>query len=79
MKLDYDSSTDSLYIKLKEAPGFDAEEIAEGFVVDFDADGNAIGIDIEHASQKLDLRELEVIGISIPVTVKEHVPGIRSS
>ena len=59
MKLHYDPETDSLYIDLNAKPGVDSREIADGLVVDFDAEGNIVGIDIEHASQKLDLRTLE--------------------
>jgi len=28
-------------------------EVSEGVVLDYDADGNLVGIDIDHASQKL--------------------------
>lgn len=51
MKFDYDPETDSLYIKLADRPGREASEVAPGVVVDYDADGQAVGIDIEHASQ----------------------------
>ena len=59
MKLHYDPETDSLYIDLNGKPGADAQEIADGMVVDFDADGRPVGIDIQHASQTLDLSLLE--------------------
>jgi uncharacterized protein YuzE len=59
MKLSYDPDTDSLYIDLSERPGADAQEIIEGMVVDFDAEGRPVGIDIQHASRDLDLSILE--------------------
>jgi uncharacterized protein YuzE len=59
MRLHYYPETDSLYIDLNARPSVDSREIADGLVVDFDADGNIVGIDIEHASRKLDLRTLE--------------------
>ena len=59
MKLHYYPETDSLYIDLNARPSSDSREIADGLVVDFDAEGNVVGIDIEHASQKLDLKTLE--------------------
>ena len=65
MKIHYYSDTDSLYIDLKSRPGSDSREIADGIVVDFDSDGNVVGIDIQEASKKLDLRTLETI--SFPV------------
>ena len=58
MKLHYDSESDSLYIDLVDRPSVESEEIAEGFVLDFDADGQLVGIDVEHASQRVDLKRL---------------------
>jgi uncharacterized protein YuzE len=63
MKLHYYPETDSLYIDLNSRPSADSREITEGLVVDFDADGNVVGIDIDHASQKLDLRTLEAVSL----------------
>ena len=59
MKLHYDPETDSLYIDLNARPSADSREIAEGLVVDFGADGRVVGIDIQHASELLDLKTLE--------------------
>jgi uncharacterized protein YuzE len=59
MKLHYDPDTDSLYIDLNARPGTDAREIKDGLVVDFDAEGRPVGIDIQHASRDLDLSTLE--------------------
>ena len=63
MKLHYHPETDSLYIDLNSKPGADSREIAAGLVVDFDAQGNVVGIDIDHASEKLDLRTLETVSL----------------
>jgi uncharacterized protein YuzE len=66
MKLHYYPDTDSLYIELNVAPGAQTREIVEGLVVDLDAKGNVVGIDIDHASKKLDLSKIETI--SLPPT-----------
>lgn len=55
MRLVYRPETDSLYIELSPKPGVDASEIGDGVIVDVDAEGNPIGIDIERASQRIDL------------------------
>ena len=60
MKLFYDPDTASLYIDLNAKPGADAREIVEGLVVDFDADGRPVGLDIQHASRDLD-RSLPIV------------------
>ncbi len=69
MKLHYYPETDSLYIELNSRPSADSREIAEGLVADFDAKGNVVGLDIDHASEKLDLKTLETISLP-PVTAK---------
>ncbi len=65
MKLFHYPETDSLYIELKPAPGVEVREIADGLNADIGADGAVVGLDIEHASQKLDLATLETEGLPI--------------
>jgi uncharacterized protein YuzE len=55
MKLTYYPDTDSLYIDLSEQPSVDSQEITEGIVLDYDASGNLVGIDIDNASKKVQL------------------------
>ena len=66
MKLQYYAETDSLYIELNARPSAESREIADGLVVDFDAQGNVVGIDVDRASKKLDLASLEAE--SLPAT-----------
>jgi uncharacterized protein YuzE len=61
MKLHYYPETDSLYIELSDSPGAEAREIVEGLLVDFDKDGDVVGLDIDHASRKLDLSKVETV------------------
>ena len=58
MKLNYYADTDSLYIDLSERPSVESREITEGVVLDYDAEGKLVGIDIDNASQKDDLKKL---------------------
>ena len=58
MKLNYHAETDSLYIDLSEKPSAESREISEGVVLDYDAQGNLVGIDIDNASTKIQLKEL---------------------
>jgi uncharacterized protein YuzE len=53
----------STAIELASAPGTQAREIVEGLVVDLDANGNVVGLDIDHASRKLDLSKVETIAL----------------
>ncbi len=65
MRLSYHKDTDSLYIHLVERPGVETEEVAEGLVIDFDADGKPVGIDIEHAKNVIDLTKLDTESLPI--------------
>jgi uncharacterized protein YuzE len=65
MRLDYYPETDSLYIDLAERPGTEAREIAPGINLDFDGEGNLVGIDIDHASRVVNLEHLETESLPI--------------
>lgn len=69
MKLNYYPDTDSLYIDLTVKPSVESREVSAGIVLDYDEAGNLVGIDIDHASQKLDLSEV----------VTSHIPLQPSS
>ncbi len=58
MKIHYDKETDSLYIDLSPNKSIDSKEISDGVVVDFDIDGNIVGIDIDQASKIVDFKEI---------------------
>ncbi len=58
MKINYYAETDSLYIDLSSKTSTESKEVSEGVVLDYDIDGNLVGIDIDNASKKLNLREL---------------------
>ena len=68
MKLNYYRDTDSLYIDLSSKVSIESREITEGIVLDYDSEGNLVGIDIDNASRKVDLRE--VILSKIPAEVQ---------
>lgn len=64
MKLNYYLDTDSLYIDFSARPSAESREVSEGVALDYDEDGNLVGIDIDNASKKLDLSEV----------VTSHIP-----
>ncbi len=66
MKFHYYPETDSLYIDLSEKESADSREVVPGVVLDFDADGQLVGVDIDHASKVADLSRLEAD--SLPVS-----------
>lgn len=66
MKFHYYQGTDSLYIELADRVSADSQEVAPGVVLDFDAEGQIVGIDIDHAGRIVDLSRLEADALPIP-------------
>lgn len=66
MKFQYYPETDSLYIDLSEKSSVESIEAAPGIVLDLDAEGHLVGIDIDNASRTIDLSRLEVQ--EVPIT-----------
>ena len=65
MRIEYFPDTDSLYVDLADRTATDSWEIGDGIVVDVDGDGRPVGLDIDHASEHLDLRSLDLVGIPL--------------
>ncbi len=63
MKLAYYADTDSLYIDLAEHASVESREISDGVVLDYDAQGQLVGIDIDNASRKVQLNRLVLAGL----------------
>jgi uncharacterized protein YuzE len=60
MRMHYSQDADAIYIRLKEDPIHNTKEVAENIIMDFDAKGNVIGIEILFASERVDVSELIV-------------------
>lgn len=69
MRVHYYPETDSLYIDLAERPGVEVREVAPGVNLDLDGNGNLVGIDIDHASEVVNLERLVVEALPEPVVV----------
>jgi uncharacterized protein YuzE len=69
MKLNYYPDTDSLYIDLSEQASVESREISEGIVLDYDAKGELVGIDIDNASSKTDIHKLVVSRLPAQVEI----------
>lgn len=72
MRLHYYPETDSLYIDLAERPGAQVREVAPGVNLDLDSEGVLVGIDIDHASQIVNLSSLETEALPVAPTSPSH-------
>ena len=55
MNTHYDRSTDSLHIKVREIPATTSRVVDDDFVIDNGADGQPVGYEIQHASERQQL------------------------
>ncbi len=67
MKLTIDREADALYLDLDEAPAADSEEISPGVILDYNAEGKVVGIEMLYLSKrvtndKLKRMEFETVG-----------------
>ncbi|CAM8647743.1 COG5428 Uncharacterized conserved small protein [Oxalobacteraceae bacterium] len=65
MKIEYDQQADAMYIRLRAGDVAESEEVRPGVVLDFDAQGQVLGIEMLDVSKRTDNpRELamELIG-----------------
>ncbi len=54
MRVEYDPQADAMYIRLREGEVADSDEIRDGVVLDFDAAGQILGIELLSASRRTD-------------------------
>ena len=54
MRVRVDHGADAVYLNLTDRPVQESEEVADGIVVDYDAEGRIVGIEILDASKRTD-------------------------
>jgi uncharacterized protein YuzE len=52
MQLHYDKVTDAIYLKIADDPIIESEEVHPGVVLDFDAHGNVVAVEVYRAGGK---------------------------
>jgi uncharacterized protein YuzE len=67
MKLTVDREADALYLDLDEAPATESEEISPGVILDYNAEGKVVGIEMLYLSkrvspEKLGRMQMETLG-----------------
>ena len=67
MKLTVDREADALYLDLNEAPATESEEISPGVILDYNAEGTVVGVEMLYLSkrvspEKLGRMQMETVG-----------------
>lgn len=55
----FDAAADAAYIRFSSAPVVESEEVAEGVILDFDAEGRIVGLEVLEARAHLPADALE--------------------
>lgn len=61
MRLKVDKENDALYFRLDESSIVESEEVQPGVVLDFNADGKVVGIEILNLSTRMSSEQLKVL------------------
>jgi len=61
MRLRIDKKNDTLYLRLNESAIVESEEVQPGVILDFDAQGRIVGIEILRLSEKVPVEKLQVL------------------
>jgi uncharacterized protein YuzE len=61
MRLKVDKTSDALYLRLDEAAVVESEEVQPGIVLDYDAAGNMVGVEILNLSKRVAPERLRVL------------------
>ena len=64
MKTIYDPEADALYVRFADTPVVESEEVADGVVLDFDADGRIVAFEV------LDARKHLAAGAKLPTAAE---------
>ena len=59
MRIRIDEASDALYFRLDESPVVESEEIQPGVILDYNADGQAVGIEILGIKKRIPPEELK--------------------
>jgi uncharacterized protein YuzE len=61
MKLKIDRESDALYFRLDDSQIVESEEVQPGVILDFDARGQVVGIEMLRISERMDPQGLKVL------------------
>ena len=55
MKIEFDQAADALYVQLMEGEVEKTEEIKPGMILDYDANGHVLGVEVLYVSKRAEL------------------------
>ncbi len=70
MRIKLDLESDVLYFRISEDQIEESEEVNKGLIVDYDASGRAIGIEILNVKDKFKMEDLIGLKLEMPTVAK---------
>ncbi|MBI4830632.1 MAG: DUF2283 domain-containing protein [Candidatus Lindowbacteria bacterium] len=61
MRLKVDKENDALYFRLDETSIVESEEVQPGIILDFNADGNVVGVEILNLSARMSAEQMKTL------------------
>jgi len=70
MRIKIDLESNALYFRISEDPIEESEEINKGLIVDYDAKGRVVGIEILNLKEKFKMEDLTALKLEMPTVAK---------
>ena len=70
MRIKVDLESDALNFRISKEPIEESEEISDGFIVDYNADGGLVGIEILNVKEKFTMEDLTDFKLEMPTVQK---------
>ncbi len=69
MKVKLDWESDALYIRFSEAPIAESEEVKDGIILDFDADGHLVGLEVLNFTKQFGWQGVKEVQLEVPLRI----------
>ncbi len=70
MRIKIDLESDALYFRISEDQIEESEEISKGLIIDYDANGKVVGIEILNVKEKFKMEDLTGLKLEMPTVAK---------
>jgi uncharacterized protein YuzE len=70
MRIKIDLESDALYFRISEDSIEESEEVSKGLIVDYDASGKVVGIEILNVKDKFKMEDLTGLKLEMPTVAK---------
>ena len=65
MRMKLDEEADALYIRFDEATIVESEEVSDGIILDFDADGRVVGLEMLGVHRRFPTADLTRVDVEV--------------